>query len=106
MDYSYETRSLPGRFETTAATAGAVDGIFVYNRPLDYYAQLPVKYDSVTSADIARAASQYLHPDHLAIVTAGDRAKIEAGLKEAGLGPVEVRDISGALASEEKSEQK
>jgi zinc protease len=27
-------------------------------------------------------------------VTAGDRAKIEPGLKDAGLGPVEVRDIN------------
>lgn len=95
-------RSLPGRFETAAATSGAMGGIFVYNRPLDYYAKLPAKYDSVTDADVARAAKEYLHPDHLVIVTAGDRSKIESGLKDAGLGPVEVREISGKLVSEQK----
>jgi zinc protease len=96
------TRSLPGRFETAAATAGAMDSIFLYNRPLDYYAKLPAKYDAVTDADIARAAKEYLHPDHLVIVTAGDRSKIEPGLKDAGLGPVEVRDVSGKLVTEQK----
>jgi len=96
------TRSLPGRFETAAATAGAMDSIFLYNRPLDYYAKLPAKYDAVTDADIARAAKDYLHPDHLVLVTAGDRSKIEPGLKDAGLGPVEVRDVSGKLVTEQK----
>ena len=92
------TRSLPGKFETAAATANAMDNIFLYNRPLDYYAKLPAKYDAVTDADIVRVAKEYLHPDQLVIVTAGDRSKIEPGLKDAGLGPVEVRDVSGKLA--------
>ena len=95
-------RSLPGRFETTMAIANAVGNIFVYKRALDYYANLPAKYEAVTQADIARVAEQYLHPDQLVIVTAGDRTKIEPGLKDAGLGPVEVRDINGKLVTEAK----
>ena len=93
--------SLPGRFETTASIVQAIDGIFLYDRPLDYYAKLPMKYEAVTEADIARVVNEYLHPDQLVIVTAGDRAKIEPGLKDAGLGPVEVRDISGKLVTEQ-----
>jgi zinc protease len=95
-------QSLPGRFETTGSVVGAIDSIFLYGRPLDYYAKLPGRYDAVTQADVARVAQQYLHPDQLVIVTAGDRAKIEPGLKDAGLGPVEVRDISGKLVDEGK----
>jgi len=91
-------QSLPGRFETTSNVVRAVESIFLYGWPLDYYAKLPAKYQAVTSADIARVAQKYLHPDQLVIVTAGDRAKIEPGLKDAGLGPVEARDISGNLA--------
>jgi zinc protease len=91
--------SLPGRFETTASIVQAIDGIFLYDRPLDYYAKLPMKYEAVAAADIARVAQEYLHPDQLVIVTAGDRKKIEPGLKDAGLGPVEVRDISGKLVT-------
>ena len=95
-------RSLPGQFETTAATAHAVDGIFLFNRPLDYYANLPSKYEAVTQDDIARAAQQYLHPDQLILIAAGDRAKIEPALKDANLGPVEVRDIEGKLITDSK----
>ena len=47
-------QSLPGTFETTGATAGAVGSLFLYNRPLDYYAALPAMYSAVTSDDVAR----------------------------------------------------
>ena len=90
-------QSLPGQFETTSSVVRAMDSIFLYGRPLDYYTKLPARYQAVTPDDIARVAKQYLHPDQLVIVTAGDRAKIEPGLKDAGLGPVEVRDIGGNL---------
>ncbi|HLI77189.1 MAG TPA: insulinase family protein [Acidobacteriaceae bacterium] len=92
-------QSLPGRFETVGATADAVGSIFLYERPLDYYAALPAKYAAVTSTDVAKVAQENLHPDQLVIVAAGDRTKIEPGLKEAGLGPVEVRDINGTLVT-------
>jgi zinc protease len=95
-------QSLPGRFETTAAIVRAINSIFLYDRPLDYYAKLPMKYEAVKEADIARVTQEYLHPDQLVIVTAGDRAKIEPGLKDAGLGPVEVRDINGKPVTDEK----
>jgi len=95
-------RSLPGRFETTAAIGSAIDSIFLFDRPLDYWTKLPARYEALTQADIARVAKQYLHPDQLVIVTAGDRAKIEPALKDAGLGPVEVRDIQGKLVDEGK----
>ena len=92
-------QSLPGRFETAQATAGAVGTIFLYDRPLNYYASLPEKYRSVTATDVAKVAQEDLHPDQLVIVAAGDRAKIEPALKDAGLGMVEVRDINGALVT-------
>lgn len=95
-------RSLPGRFETTSSIAGAMDGIFVYNRPLDYYAKLPAKYQAISEADIARVAKQYLHPDQLIVLAAGDRSKIETPLKDAGIGPLEARDINGNHAVDQK----
>jgi zinc protease len=95
-------RSLPGRFETTSSIANAMNDIFIYDRPLDYYAELPARYQAVTEADIAKVALKYLHPDQLLIVAAGDRAKIEPGLKDASLGPVEIRDIGGQLVTKEK----
>ncbi len=99
-------RSLPGRFETNMAIADAMTGIFVYNRPLDYFAKLPAKYEAVTEEDVAKIAKTYLHPDQLIIITAGDRSKIEPGLKDAGLGPVEVRDLNGNMVTDSKPDQK
>jgi len=93
-------QSLPGRFETTGAIAGSMTSIFLYDRPLDYYATLPAKYQAVTAADVERVATEDVHPDQLIIVAAGDRAKIEPQLKAADLGPVEVRDIDGKLVEQ------
>jgi zinc protease len=90
-------QSLPGQFETSGAIAGSIGSIFLYDRPLDYYATLPAKYEAVTAADVQRVATEDVHPDQLIIVAAGDRTKIEPQLKEANLGPVEVRDINGKL---------
>ena len=95
-------QSLPGQFETSGAIAGSMTSIFLYDRPLDYYAKLPAKYAAVTAADVQRVAKEDVHPDQLIIVAAGDRAKIESGLKDANLGPIEVRDINGKLVDEKK----
>ena len=90
-------QSLPGQFETTAGTAGSLAGLYLYNRPNDYYATLPAKYRSITAADVSRVSSEDVHPDQLVILAVGDRAKIEPQLKSAGLGPVEIRDGQGNL---------
>lgn len=95
MSKNANVQSLPGAFDTTGSIAGSLASIFLYNRPLDYYATLATRYRAVTSADVARVAREYLHPDQVTIVAAGDRTKIEPQLKDAKLGPVEVRDING-----------
>jgi zinc protease len=89
--------SIPALFETTAATAASIASIFVYDRPLDYYSTLPDKYRAVTPADIARVAREDVHPDNLAILAVGDRARIETQLKETNLGPIEIRSTTGEL---------
>ncbi len=91
-------QSIPALFETTGATAEAISSIFTYKRPLDYYTTLPEKYRSVTAADITRVAKDDVHPDNLIIVAVGDRTKIEAGLKDTNLGPIEIRTPTGELA--------
>ncbi len=95
-------QSLPGQFATDASIASSVGRIFLYDRPLDYYATLPARFQAVTAADVARVAKNDLHPNQLVIVAAGDRAKIEPQLKAADLGPIEVRDVQGALVTEGK----
>lgn len=88
-------QSLPGQFETTNATASAMASIFLYKRPLDYYATLPASYLAVTPQDVERVAKADVHPTHLIIVTVGDRSKIEPSLKELNLAPIEYVDANG-----------
>ncbi len=90
-------QSIPALFETTSATAGAVASLYLYDRPADYYTTLPDKYRAVTAGDVTRVAKDDVHPDQLILVAVGDRAKIEAGLKETNLGPIEVRTPTGEL---------
>jgi zinc protease len=87
--------SLPGDFETTQASVGGLQQIFIYGLPLDYYAKLPGRFEAVTPAEVAKAAQSDVHPDQLILMAVGDRAKIEPALKELNLGPIEYRDTSG-----------
>ena len=92
-----ETQSIPATFETTSQTAASIASIWIYNRPLDYFTTLPEKDVAVTAADVTRVAKDDVHPDNLIIVAVGDRAKIEPGLKETNLGPIEYRTPTGEL---------
>jgi zinc protease len=90
-------QSIPAQFETTAATAGAMASIFLYDRPLDYYAKLPDAYRAVTAEAVVAAAKTDVHPNNLIIVAVGDKAKIEPSLKELNLAPIEYSDPLGNL---------
>jgi zinc protease len=87
-------QSIPGQFETTAATAGATSWLFIYNRPLDYYAKMPERYAAVTPEAVEQAAKTLVHPEQLLIVEAGDKAKIDASLKELNI-PIVYTDATG-----------
>jgi zinc protease len=90
-------QSLPGEFATMGATAGAMGAIYIYNRPLDYFAKLPAKFEALTPADITAAANATVHPENLLLVEVGDKAKIESGLKDLKLAPVVYADPLGNL---------
>ncbi|MBB5316830.1 M16 family metallopeptidase [Tunturibacter empetritectus] len=89
--------SLPGDFETTKASVGGLRQIFIYSLPTDYFAKLPARFEAVTPAEVAKAAQTDVHPDQLILMAVGDRAKIEPGLKELNLGPIEYRDTTGNI---------
>jgi zinc protease len=82
--------SLPALFQTNARSAGAIADLFVDQLPLDYYRTLPAEINAVSSEDVLRVAEKYLDPGQMVVIAAGDRSKIEPGLKALGLGAVEV----------------
>ena len=73
----------------------ASDSSFVFNLPNDYYAALPAQLAAVKPQQVTQAAIDHIHPKQMIVVAVGDRTKIEPGLKELNLGPIEYRDASG-----------
>lgn len=84
-------RSLPGEFERITAIATAASALFLYDLPLDYFAQYPGRIRAVDAAAITRAAQQYLSPEQMQILLVGDEALIAKELEALGLGKVVVR---------------
>jgi predicted Zn-dependent peptidase len=48
------------------------------------------KIQAVTTADVQRAAGQYVQPDKFAIVVVGDLKTIEKPIRDANLAPVRI----------------
>jgi len=91
-------RSLPGEFESASSVNGQLADLWLYGLPIDYYTKLPAEIEDVTSAEAQAAAAKYIHAENLLVIAVGDKGKIEAGLKELKLGPVEPWSESGTGA--------
>jgi zinc protease len=83
-----ETLSLPGSRETIDRVMSSIGDLVEYGLPEDYYQTYAGKVRALTLADIQTSAREVVHPDRLIWVVVGDRAKIEAGIRELGLGEV------------------
>jgi zinc protease len=62
---------LPLSLESNAGVASALLNLERYNLGLDYYLRYPDLIRAITSAEILEIAQRYLHPDRMAIATAG-----------------------------------
>lgn len=79
-----KTLELPGSWETIGAVGGSIADIVQYGLPDDYFRTYSGKIRSLTDKDVAEAAKIVVHPNQITWVVVGDRAKIEASLKELG----------------------
>jgi len=89
-------RSLPGDFESADRVNGQLATLWLFNLPQDYYTKLPAQIEAVTSADAQQAAEKYIHPENMLIIEVGDKSKIESGLKDLKLAPLEEWSEKGA----------
>ena len=88
------TLTLPGRWETISAVAGGINEIVKFGLPEDHFRTYGERVRATTLAAVTRAA-QTVQPDRLVWVVVGDRSKIEAGIRELGLGEIRVIDADG-----------
>jgi zinc protease len=61
----------------------------------DYYASFAAKVRSLDLPAVIDAAKSTIRPDNLVWVVVGDRAKIEEGIRQLGLGEVKLLDANG-----------
>ncbi len=89
------TLTLPGRWETNEAVLRSLVEIVQFGLPLDYYKTYAQRIRHVDLAAAHKAASELIAPSRVVYVVVGDRAKIEAGIRELNLGPVKFLDSDG-----------
>jgi len=90
-----QTLQLPGSLETAGALSGALARMMRFNLPDDHYLTYPNKVRALTQAQLADAAKRIIHPDKLIWVIVGDRAKVEAGIRELNMGELHLLDADG-----------
>jgi zinc protease len=83
-----QTLRLPGSRETMDRVMNSIEDLVAYDLPEDYYQTYAGKVRALTLADMEKSARQVVQPSHLIWVVVGDRVKIEAGIRELGLGEV------------------
>jgi zinc protease len=88
------TLTLPGQWETSDAVLASLAELVRFGYDDRYFDTYAEKIRKVTLADAAQAAKR-IDPDRLVWVVVGDRAKIEAGLRELNLGPLHLADADG-----------
>jgi zinc protease len=88
------TTSLPGQWETSRAVLSSIAEIVRFGFDDRYFDGWASRVRAVTLPEVTKAA-QLIDPAKLVWVVVGDRKKIEAGLKELGLGEPKPIDADG-----------
>ncbi len=88
------TLALAGHWETAGAVGRSLQEIVSYGLDDHYYDTYAAKVSALTLKDVKEAA-RVVQPDKMIWVVVGDRAKIEAGVRELNLGPLQFLDADG-----------
>ncbi len=89
------TLTLPGRWETSGSIVNSIEEIVQFGLPDDYWQSYADTVKALDQAAVAAAAKQVLEPGRLVWVVVGDREKIEAGIRDLGLGAIHLIDADG-----------
>ncbi|MBW3569650.1 MAG: insulinase family protein [Gemmatimonadetes bacterium] len=85
---------LPDQLETTRDIAGQLATLETYGLDASFYDDYVQRVMAVTAEDLSRVANQYVRPDRAVVVVVGDRQLVEAAVRAANVGPVEIREVT------------
>jgi zinc protease len=94
---AHETLKLPGSRETLDALGQSIVDLVQFGLPDDYYDTYAGKVRALKTSDVNQAAKEVVRPDNLTWIVVGDRAKIESGVRELGLGEFHLMDTDGKV---------
>ncbi len=89
------TLRLGGQWETVGAVAGVLEQMVRFSLPESHFRSYAESVRSLRQNDVSQAATRVIRPESLVWLVVGDRAKIEAGLRGLGWGPLTVLDADG-----------
>jgi zinc protease len=92
-----ETLQLPGSRETLDALEQSIVDLVQFGLPDDYYDTYAGKVRALQTSDVNEAAKNIVRPDNMIWIVVGDRAKIEAGVRELNLGEFHLMDADGKV---------
>jgi zinc protease len=92
-----ETLKLPGSRETLEALEKSIVDLVQFGLPDDYYDTYAGNVKALKTSDVNAAAKEVVRPDNLTWIVVGDRAKIEAGVRELNLGEFRLMDVDGKI---------
>lgn len=85
---------LPDQLETTQDVSTQLAALETYGLDASFYDDYVQRVMAVTADDLRRVANQYVRPDRSVVVVVGDRQVVEAAVRAANVGPVEIRDVT------------
>ncbi len=100
MAVASQTLTLPGSWETANAVASSIAQIVRFGLDDQYFETYADNVRGLKLRQIQSAAANVIYPDKLVWVVVGDREKIEAGIRELGLGPMYEIDADGNVKGE------
>ncbi len=86
----------PAGFERPGQILGHLIQLLLHQLPDDYFRTVPERVSAVSLEEAQRAGVERVRPDDLKVLVVGDRAEVEASLRELGL-PLMVLDNNGAV---------
>ena len=88
---------LPGQWESSRAVLGSLDEMVKYGYTPNYFKTYADQMRAVTFEQVTAAGKKFVQPKGMTWLVVGDRAQVEKGLRELGIGEVILIDENGNI---------